>query len=108
MSGNLPHKIENSMNKISIIGAGRVGETAAHTLAQQEACSEITLLDIREGAAAGAALDIMQSASYFGFDTRVTALPRLGSPSVHQRANLHAVRLRPFGLGGTIGHVCRC
>ncbi|MGB5179962.1 MAG: malate dehydrogenase [Gammaproteobacteria bacterium] len=60
------------MNKISIIGAGRVGETAAHTLAQHETCREITLLDIREGAAAGAALDIMQSASYFGFDTRVT------------------------------------
>jgi len=60
------------MNKISIIGAGRVGETTAHTLAQQEAFHEITLLDIREGAAAGAALDIMQSASYFGFDTRVT------------------------------------
>jgi malate dehydrogenase len=59
------------MNKISIIGAGRVGETAAHTLAQKESFSEITLLDIREGAAAGAALDIMQSASYFGFDTRV-------------------------------------
>lgn len=60
------------MNKISIIGAGRVGETAAQTLAQQEMSREITLLDIREGAAAGAALDIMQSASYFGFDTRVT------------------------------------
>jgi malate dehydrogenase len=72
MRSNLPNKIENSMNKISIIGAGRVGETTAHTLAQQEAFHEITLLDIREGAAAGAALDIMQSASYFGFDTRVT------------------------------------
>jgi malate dehydrogenase len=60
------------MNKISIIGAGRVGETAAHTIAQQEMCSEVVLLDIREGAAAGAALDISQSASYFGFDTRVT------------------------------------
>jgi len=60
------------MNKISIIGAGRVGETAAHTIAQQEMCSEVILLDIREGAAAGAALDISQSASYFGFDTRVT------------------------------------
>jgi malate dehydrogenase len=59
------------MNKISIIGAGRVGETAAQTLAQQEMCRDITLLDIREGAATGAALDIMQSASYFGFDTRV-------------------------------------
>ena len=60
------------MKKISIIGAGRVGETAAHTLAQQQTFREIALLDIREGAAAGAALDIMQSASYFGFDTRVT------------------------------------
>lgn len=59
------------MNKISIIGAGRVGETAAQILAQQEVCSEIALLDIREGAAAGAALDIMQSASFLGFDTRV-------------------------------------
>jgi len=60
------------MKKISIIGAGRVGETAAHTLAQQEMCSEVVLLDVREGAAAGAALDISQSASYFGFDTKVT------------------------------------
>jgi malate dehydrogenase len=60
------------MNKISIIGAGRVGETAACIIAQQEMCSEVVLLDIREGAAAGAALDISQSASYFGFDTRVT------------------------------------
>lgn len=60
------------MNKISIIGAGRVGETAAQTLAQQEMSREIVLLDVREGAAAGAALDIMQSASYFGFDSRVS------------------------------------
>ena len=60
------------MNKISIVGAGRVGETAAQTLAQQEMSREITLLDVREGAATGAALDIMHSASYFGFDTRVT------------------------------------
>lgn len=60
------------MNKISIVGAGRVGETAAQTLAQQEMGREIVLLDVREGAAAGAALDIMQSASCYGFDTRVT------------------------------------
>jgi len=60
------------MNKISIIGAGRVGETTAQTLAQQGLCEEVVLLDVREGAAAGAALDIRQSAAYFGFDTRVT------------------------------------
>jgi malate dehydrogenase len=60
------------MNKISIVGAGRVGETAASILAQQSLCSEVILLDVRDGAAAGAALDIQQSAAYFGFDTRIT------------------------------------
>jgi malate dehydrogenase len=35
-------------------------------------CSEVVLLDVREGAAAGAALDINQSAPYFGFDCHVT------------------------------------
>lgn len=60
------------MDKISIIGAGHVGETTAQTLAQQDMCNEVVLLDVREGAAAGAALDINQSAPYFGFDCRVT------------------------------------
>jgi malate dehydrogenase len=59
------------MNKISIIGAGRVGETTAHILAQRSMCHEVVLLDVREGAAAGAALDIRQSAAFHGFDTRV-------------------------------------
>lgn len=60
------------MKKISIVGAGRVGETTAQTLAQHCMCDEVVLLDVREGAAAGAALDISQSASFFGFDTRLT------------------------------------
>ncbi|MGD8311411.1 MAG: malate dehydrogenase [Gammaproteobacteria bacterium] len=60
------------MNKISIIGAGRVGETTALTIAQQALCREVVLLDIREGAAAGAALDIRQSAPCFAFDTSVS------------------------------------
>jgi malate dehydrogenase len=40
-------------------------------LAQREMCREINLFDLRAEAAAGAALDIMQCASYFGFDTQV-------------------------------------
>jgi malate dehydrogenase len=60
------------MNKISVIGAGRVGEATAQVLAQQGMCQEVVLLDVREGAATGAALDILQSGSYFEFDTRVT------------------------------------
>ena len=59
------------MQKITIFGAGRVGETSALMLAQKGLCREISLFDLRAKAAAGAALDIMQSSSYFGFDTQV-------------------------------------
>ncbi len=59
------------MNKIAIIGAGRVGESTAQFLATSDISREVVLTDIREGAAAGAALDIQESASLFGFDTRL-------------------------------------
>jgi len=60
------------MNKITIIGAGRVGEATAQLLAIKELAREIVLIDIREGAAAGAALDIQESAALFHFDTNVS------------------------------------
>lgn len=59
------------MNKISIIGAGMVGETAAQELARKEIASEINLVDIREGAAEGSALDIQETAPILGFDTKI-------------------------------------
>jgi len=60
------------MNKISIIGAGRVGESAAHNLAKNELCREIVLIDIKEGMPQGTALDIQQSAPIFDFDTKLS------------------------------------
>ncbi len=60
------------MKKISIIGAGRVGESTAQILAKEELCRELVLLDIHEGVPQGVALDIQESASLLGFDTRVT------------------------------------
>ena len=44
------------MNKITIVGAGRVGESTAQFIAAKNLCREIVLLDIHEGAAKGAAL----------------------------------------------------
>ena len=55
--------------KISIIGAGNVGATCAHCLAQKE-LGEIVLLDIVEGLAAGKALDLFESSPVSGFDVR--------------------------------------
>ncbi len=60
------------MKKITIIGAGRVGESTAQILANEEHAHEIVLIDIREGFARGTALDIQESATLFGFDSRVT------------------------------------
>jgi len=60
------------MQKVAIIGAGRVGETTAQILAEQETCREIVLVDIREDAPQGVALDIAQTAPFFEFDTRVS------------------------------------
>lgn len=59
------------MQKLAIVGAGRVGESTAHFLAKIDVCREIMLLDVREGVARGAALDIHESAPLFNFDTRV-------------------------------------
>jgi len=60
------------MKKITIVGAGRVGESAAQILANAESSHEVVLTDIREGVAAGVALDIQESAVLFGFDTRIS------------------------------------
>lgn len=57
------------MQKISIVGAGRVGEATAQLLAIKELAREVALVDLREGAAEGAALDIQESSVLFGFDT---------------------------------------
>ena len=60
------------MNKITIIGAGRVGESTAQFLASRDMCRELVLIDVREGAAEGAALDIQEDAPLFQFDTKVS------------------------------------
>jgi len=60
------------MNKITIVGAGRVGETAAQMLAEQQLCRELVVLDVCKGVPQGVALDILQTAAFFDFDTRVS------------------------------------
>ncbi|MEN8176550.1 MAG: malate dehydrogenase, partial [Pseudomonadota bacterium] len=59
------------MKKITIVGAGRVGETTAQILAEQELCEEILLVDVQPGLPQGIALDVSQTASFFGFDVRL-------------------------------------
>src|ERR1700676_1819014 len=64
--------------KISIIGAGNVGATAAHWAAAKE-LGDIVLVDIPEtkGMPAGKALDLFQSSPVEGFDSRITGVTTL-------------------------------
>lgn len=56
--------------KITIVGAGNVGATAAHWAAQKR-LADVVLLDVAEGIPQGKALDLMQSGPIEGFDVNV-------------------------------------
>lgn len=58
-------------NKITIIGAGNVGATAAHWAASRN-LGDILLLDVVEGVPQGKALDLLQSGPVDGFNNRIT------------------------------------
>ena len=57
--------------KVTIVGAGNVGATCADAIAYQGMASEVVLLDIKEGFAEGKALDMMQTATTLGFNTKI-------------------------------------
>lgn len=57
--------------KVTVVGAGAVGATVADNIARKELCSELVLLDIKEGLAEGKAMDMMQTSAILGFDTKV-------------------------------------
>src|SRR3989442_9973936 len=59
------------LNKITVVGAGNVGATAAQRLAEKELARTVVLVDVIEGVTQGKALDQWQSAPIEGFDTRV-------------------------------------
>ena len=71
--------------KITVVGAGAVGASCAEYIAIKNFASEVVLLDIKEGYAEGKAMDLMQTASLNGFDTKIT-----GSTSDYSKtANSH-------------------
>jgi malate dehydrogenase len=56
--------------KITVVGAGFVGSTAAHWAASKE-LGDVVLVDINEGAAKGKALDLFEASPVEQFDARV-------------------------------------
>ena len=57
--------------KITVVGAGAVGASCAEYIAIKNFCSQVVLLDIKENFAEGKAMDLMQTSSLNGFDTKI-------------------------------------
>ena len=57
--------------KVTIVGAGAVGASCAEYIALKNFCSEVVLIDIKEGLAEGKSMDLMQTASLNNFDTKI-------------------------------------
>jgi malate dehydrogenase len=55
-------------NKITVVGAGNVGATIAHELAQRD-YADLVLVDVQEGLPEGKALDLAQAGAVSGYDT---------------------------------------
>jgi malate dehydrogenase len=59
------------VNKITVVGGGNVGATAAQGLARRNLARQVVIVDIVEGVPQGKGLDQWESAPIEGFDTRV-------------------------------------
>jgi len=70
------------MKKITVVGAGNVGATAAQRIAEKQLAEEVVLLDIIEGVPQGKGLDMWESGPVEGFDSKV-----IGTNSYEDTAN---------------------
>jgi malate dehydrogenase len=59
------------LNKITVVGAGNVGATAAQRLAEKELARSVVMVDVVEGIPQGKGLDQWQSAPIELYDSRV-------------------------------------
>lgn len=57
--------------KVTVVGAGAVGASCAEYIAIKNFASEVVVVDIKEDFAEGKAMDLMQTASLNGFDTKI-------------------------------------
>jgi malate dehydrogenase len=71
--------------KITVVGAGNIGGTAAHWIASKE-LADVVLVDITEGMPQGKSLDLAQASPIDGFDVKL-----VGTNSYEETANSDVV-----------------
>src|ERR1035437_5295876 len=92
------------LNKITVVGAGNVGATAAQRIAEKELARTVVMVDVAEGIPQGKALDQWESAPIELFDSRV-----IGSNGYDESAGSDIVvisagiaRERVIGMAGVL------
>jgi malate dehydrogenase len=78
-------RIPSMRYKVTVIGAGNVGATAAQRIAEK-GYADVAMVDIIEGVPQGKALDLLESGPVEGYDSRVT-----GSNSYEETAGSDVV-----------------
>ena len=68
--------------KITVIGAGNVGASAAQRIAEKELANEVVIVDVVDGLPQGKGLDMYESAPVEGFDSKI-----IGTNSYDATAN---------------------
>ena len=76
--------------KITVVGAGHVGEMAAVRLAEKGLARQVVLVDIVEGIPQGKGLDIFESSPVEGFDCEI-----IGTNGYDETEGSDIVSLRP-------------
>jgi malate dehydrogenase len=82
------------MSFVAIIGAGPIGGSLAHKLAQRSRVADVRLIDPAGSVARGKALDILQSSPIESFSTRVS-----GTEAINAAAGADAIVIADQGSG---------
>jgi malate dehydrogenase len=83
---------------VVVVGAGHVGMITAMRLADADVFTEVVLVDIDEGRAAGIALDLTHTAPLAGFATRVRGTGRVEDAGMADYVVITAGRARQPGM----------
>jgi len=86
------------MKRISIIGAGNVGTNTAFFIAEQGA-AKVLLVDVKEGTAAGKALDLMEAGPVRGYASSIRGTSRIEDIAGSDVVIVAAGRVRRPGEG---------
>lgn len=86
------------MKRISIIGAGNVGTNTAFFIAEQGA-SDVLMVDVKDGTAAGKALDLMEAGPVRGYASRIKGTSDIGDIAGSDVVIIAAGRVRKPGEG---------